>query len=58
MSRFTDTLTHKSTSLTIQTQSTAIDPAGQMISATPVAAGAAVVGSAVVAYAIEEAQDD
>lgn len=58
MSRFTDTLAQKSAPLTVLSRSTAIDPAGQMISATPVAAGAGVVTSAVVAYAIEEAQDD
>ena len=58
MSRFTTQLSKETTAITETTSPTTIDPAGKMISATPAIGGAAVVTSAVVAYAVEEAGDN
>lgn len=59
MSRFTAQLSAQTTSLSEDASISHFDPAGKMVSATPgIAAGAAVVGSAVVAYAVEEANDN
>lgn len=58
MSTFTSFMASNASPLSTGDRSTVSDPRGQMISATPaVIGGAAVVCSALVAYAVEEAGD-
>lgn len=58
MSTFTSFMAATAPPLSADARSISIDPRGQMISATPaVVGGAAVVGSALIAYAVEEAGD-